>query len=190
MLLNCGVGEDSWGCLGSARRSNQSILKEISPEHSLEGWCWSWNSSTLATWCEELTRLKRPWCWERLKVGGEGDNRGWDGSMASLTQWTWVWASSRCWWWTGRPGGLQSMGSQRVRHDWATELTDRITACWRLLPGIKLKPWVIKAMCFRNNIIIANLVLLYSLRLLIFLQESLIPACDSSCPAFHMMHSA
>ena len=65
---------------------------------------------------------KRPWCWERLKVGGERDNRGWDGWMASPTQWTWVWVNSRSWWWTGRPGVLQSMGSQRVRHNWATEL--------------------------------------------------------------------
>ena len=58
-------------------------------------WHWSWNSSTLATWCEELTHLKRLWCWERLKVGGEGDDRGWDGWMASPTQWTWVWVNSR-----------------------------------------------------------------------------------------------
>ena len=57
-------------------------------------WCWSWNFNTLATWCEELTHLKRPWCWERLKVGGEGDDKGWDGWMASLTQWTWVWINS------------------------------------------------------------------------------------------------
>ena len=83
-------------------------------------WCWSWNSNTWATWCEELTHLKRPWCWERLRAGGEGDNRGWDAWMASLTQWTYVWVGS--WWWTGRPDVLQSMASQRVRHDWATEL--------------------------------------------------------------------
>ena len=63
----------------AARRSNQSILKEISPECSLKHWCWSWKSNTLATWCEELTHLERPWCWERLKAGGEGDERGWDG---------------------------------------------------------------------------------------------------------------
>ena len=106
----------------TARRSNQSILKEISPECSLEHWCWSWNSSTLSTWCKEVTYWKRPWCWERLKAGGEGDNRGWGGWMASLTRWTWVWVSSRSWWWTGMPGMLQSMGSQRVGHDWATEL--------------------------------------------------------------------
>ena len=70
----------------------------------------SQNSNTLATWCEELTHWKRPWCWERLKAG-EGD-RGWDGWMASLTRWTWVWASSGSWWWTGKPGVMQSMGLQ------------------------------------------------------------------------------
>ena len=85
-------------------------------------WCWSWNSSTLATWCRELTHLKRPWRWERLRAEGEGDDRGWDGWMASPTQWTWVWVNSGRWWWTGRPGVLRFMGSQRVRHDWATEL--------------------------------------------------------------------
>ena len=79
-------------------------------------WCWSWSSNTLATW------WKRCWCWERLKAGGEGDDRGWDGWMASPTQWTWVWVNSGSWWWTGRPGVLQSMGSPRVRQDWATEL--------------------------------------------------------------------
>ena len=78
--------------------------------------------NTLATWREELTHLKRSWCWERLRAGGEGDDRGWDGWMASPVQWTWVWVNSGTWWWTGRPGVLQFMGSQRVRHDWATEL--------------------------------------------------------------------
>ena len=85
-------------------------------------WCWSWSSNNLATWCEELTHLKRLQCWERLKAGGEGDNRGWGGWMASPTQRTWVWVSSRSWWWTGGPGVLQSMGSQRVGHNWVTEL--------------------------------------------------------------------
>ena len=85
-------------------------------------WCWSWNSNTSATWCEELTHLKRPWCWERLKAGGEGDDRGWDGWMASPTQWTWVWVDSGSWWWTGRPRVLRFVGSQRVGHAWATEL--------------------------------------------------------------------
>ena len=87
-------------------------------------WCWSWNSSTLATSCEELTHWKRPECWEGLGAGGEGDNRGWDGWMASPTWWTWVWVDSGSWWWTGRPGVLQFMGSQRIGHNWVawTEL--------------------------------------------------------------------
>ena len=72
--------------------------------------------------CKELTHWKRPWCWEGLGAGGEEDNRGWDGWMASLTRWTWVWVNSGSWWWTGRPGVLRLMGSQRVGHDWATEL--------------------------------------------------------------------
>ena len=76
----------------------------------------------LATSCEELPHWKRRWCWKGLGVGGEGDDRGWDGWMASPTRWTRVWVNSRSWWWTGRPGVLQFMGSQRVRHNWATEL--------------------------------------------------------------------
>ena len=101
--------------------------KEIQPRKSVlnihwKDWCWNWNSNTLSTWCEELTHWKRPWCWERLKVRGEGEDRGWDGWMASSTQWTWVWVNSSSWWWTGRPPVLQSLGSQRVRHDSATEL--------------------------------------------------------------------
>ena len=78
--------------------------------------------NTLATWCEKLTHRKRPWCWERLGAGEEGDDRGWDGWMASPTRWTWLWASSGNWWWTGKPAMLQSLGSQRVGHDWVTEL--------------------------------------------------------------------
>ena len=107
----------------TARRSNQSILKENTVLGVL--WkesCWSWNSSTLATSCEELTHWKRLWCWEGLRAGGEGDDRGWDSWMASPTQWTWVWVNSRSWWWTGRPGVLQFTGLQRVRHNWATKL--------------------------------------------------------------------
>ena len=85
-------------------------------------WCWSWISNTLATWCEELTHLKRPWCWGRLNAVGEGDDRRWDGWMASPTWRAWIWTSSGSWWWTGKPGVLQPMGLQRVRHDWETEL--------------------------------------------------------------------
>ena len=83
----------------TARRSNQSILKEVSPLIHWKDCCWSWNSNTLATCWEELIHWKRPWCWERLKAGGEGDDRGWDGWMASLTQWTWVWVGFWSWWW-------------------------------------------------------------------------------------------
>ena len=96
--------------LWTARRSNQYILKEISSEYSLEGLMLKLKFQYLATWWEKLTHLKRPWCWERLKAEGEGDDRGWDGWMASLTQWTWVYVSSRSWWWTEKPGMLQSMG--------------------------------------------------------------------------------
>ena len=121
MLLNCGVGEDSWESLGlQGDPTSQSSGKSVLNIH-WKDWCWSWNSNTLATWCKELTNLKRPWCWERLKAR-EGDDRGWDGWMASPNQWTWVWVNSRSWWWTGRPGVLRFMGLQRVGHDWATDL--------------------------------------------------------------------
>ena len=105
-------------------------------------WCWSWNSNALAIWCEELTQWKRSWCWERLKAGGEGGNREWDCWIASLTQSTWVWASSSSWR-TGKSGVLQSVGLPRVRHDWATELN------WSL-------PWVTRkqeTMAIHNSLI-------------------------------------
>ena len=114
----------------TARKSNQSILKEMSPEYSLEGLMLKLtNSNTLATSFKELTHWKRLWCWARFKAGGKGDDRGWDGWMASATRWTWVWVDSGCWWWTGRPGVLQSMGSKRVGHNWATELNWRPWRC-------------------------------------------------------------
>ena len=106
----------------TARRSNQSIQKEISPGCSLVDWCWSWNSNTLATSCKELTHWKRLWCWERLRAGEEGEDRGMRLLDGIPTQWTWVWVDPRSWWWTGRPGMLRFMGSQRVRHEWASEL--------------------------------------------------------------------
>ena len=122
MLLNCGAGEDFWESLGQqGNPTNQSERKSTLDIH-WKDWCWSWSSNTLSTWFEELTHWKRPWCWERLMAGGKGDDRGWDSWMPTLIQWTWVWASSGSWWWTGRPGELWFMGSQRVGHDWATEL--------------------------------------------------------------------
>ena len=109
---------------GTARRSNQSILKEISPEYSLDGLMLKlklesfghlmWRTDSLE---KTLKRLR-----ERLRAGGEGDNRGWDGWMASSAHWTRVWVNSRSWWRTGRPGMLPSMGSQRDGYDWATKL--------------------------------------------------------------------
>ena len=102
--------------------SNHNILLYFLITKYWKDYCWSWNSNTLATSCEELTHWKRPWCWEGLGAGREGDDRGWDGWMASLTRWTWVWVNSRSWWWTGRPGVLQFMGSQRVGHYWVSEL--------------------------------------------------------------------
>ena len=87
------------GLLGD--KTSQSYRKLLLNIH-WKDWRWSWSSNTLATWCKELTHWKRPWCWERLKAGGEGDTRGWDDWMASPTQWTWVWASSRRWWRTDR----------------------------------------------------------------------------------------
>ena len=104
--------------------------KEIQPVHSKADQSWVFIGRTdakaetqyLATSCEEVTHWKRLWCWEGLGAGGEGDNRGWDGWIASPTRCTWVWLNSRSWWWTGRPGVLWFMGSQRVGHDWVTEL--------------------------------------------------------------------
>ena len=116
--------------LDSSRRSNQSILKEISPEYSLEGLILKLKLQYFGHLVWNLTHWKRPWCWKRLKAEGEGDNREWDCWMASLTQCTWVWIGSRSWWWTGKPSMLQSMGLQRVGQHWTIELN------WTELFGI------------------------------------------------------
>ena len=123
MLLNGGVGDDSVESLGLQGDPTSPSYRHSVLNIHWNHWCWSWSSNTFATWCEELTHWKRPWCWESLKAEGKADNRGWDGWMASPTQWTWVWANSWSWQWTGRPGELQSMASQRIRHEWATELS-------------------------------------------------------------------
>ena len=106
----------------NARRSNSPSWRRSVLGVHCKNWCWSWNFNTLATSCEELTHWKRPWCWEGLGAGGEGDNRGWDGWMATPTRWAWVWINSRSLWWIGRPGMLRFTRSQRVGHDWTTEL--------------------------------------------------------------------
>ena len=126
MLLNWGVGEDSWESLGlQGDQASQSWRKSI-PNIHLKDWCWNWSSNTLATWWKELTHWKRPWCWERLKAG-EWDDRGWDDWMASLNRWTWVWANSRRQCRTGRLGVLQFVGSQ----SW-TQLSNWTTRCHAL----------------------------------------------------------
>ena len=120
MISNCGAGEDSWESLGLQgdqtvnAKGNQVWIKLIGIQWNWVHWKdWCWSSSALATWCEQLTHWKRCWCWERLKAGGEGDDRGWDGWMASLTWWTRVWVTSRRWWSTRNPGVLSFMGTQR-----------------------------------------------------------------------------
>ena len=126
VLMNCCF----WTVVLEKTLESPLDSKEIQPVHPKENQSWIFIGRTgteaetpiLATWCEKPTHLKRPWCWERLKVGGEGDDRGWDVWMASPMQLTWVWVGSRSWWWTGKLGMLQSMGSQRVGHVWVTEL--------------------------------------------------------------------
>ena len=135
MLLNCGVGEDlrvPW----TARRSNQSIIGKPNLNIHWKDWYWNWNSDTLAIWCEALTHLKRPWCWERLKFGGEGDDDGRDGWMVSPTRWTWVWVSSGSWCWTGKPGMLRSNSTKSWTwlSDW-TELKDPLCFAYLSLPS-------------------------------------------------------
>ena len=115
-----------WSMLGRERQMPYAVTYMWNLKNDTKwtyDWCWSWNSNTLATSCKELTYWKRPWCSEGLGAGGEGEDRGWDGWMASPTGWAWVWVNSWSWWWTGRPGVLRFMGSQRSGHDWATELT-------------------------------------------------------------------
>ena len=122
----------------TARRSNQWVLKEISPKYSLQGLMLKLKLQYFGHLIKELTHLKRPWCWEKLKAGEEGDNRGWDGWMASLTRCTWVWVSSGSWWWTGNPGMLP-MGFQRVGHDWVTKLTE--LSKWQPQVGPQVLSW-------------------------------------------------
>jgi len=148
MLLNCGVGEDSWESLGLQGDPTSPFWRRSALGFLWKDWCQSWNSSTLATSCEELTHWKRLWCWEGLEAGGKGDDRGWDGWMASATWWMWVWVNSGSWWWTGRPSVLQFMGSQIVGHDWATELN------WTELlykHTLLLFPWLPSCLHIKDN---------------------------------------
>ena len=124
------------GVSWTGRRSNQSILKEITPRCSLEGLMLKLKLQYFGHLMRRVDSLEKTLMLGGIGAGGKGDDRGWDGWMASLTLWTWVWVNSGSWWWTGRPGVLQFMGSQRVGHDWASELNWTESAedfiCWRL----------------------------------------------------------
>ena len=128
-------------------------LEEINPGISLEGMMLKLKLQYFGH--EELTHWKRLWCWEGLGAGGERDDRGWDGWMASRTRWTWVWVNSGRWWWTGRPGVLRFMGSQRVGHDWATELNwteliDIVGLICILITVFYLLPFFVPIFVFRS----------------------------------------
>ena len=152
MLSKCGTGEDSWESLGQqGDKTSQSERKSTLNIH-WNDWYWRWSSNTVATWWEEPTHWKRPWCWERLRAGGEGGNRGWDGWMASLTQWIWIWANSGRYWRTGKPGMLQSMGLQRVRHDWVNNKNDFYVL--HLIKWLTWLKWIVSTYvwCFVDKI--------------------------------------
>ena len=154
MPLNCGVGEDSWESLGlQGDLTNPSWRRSVLGVH-WKDWCWSWNSNTLATWCEELTHWKRPWSWERVRAG-EGDDRGWDGWMASLTWWTWVWVDYKSWWWTGMDWHAAVHGVTESRiglSDW-TELND-LTLFLKHVPEklsiLKTFRWIIAILILKD----------------------------------------
>ena len=141
MLLNCGVGEDSWESLGLQGDPTSPSWRRLALGFLWREWCWSWNSNTLATSCEELTHWKRLWCWEGLGAGGEGDDRGQDGWMASPTRWRWVWVSSVGQWGAGKPGVLWFPGPQRVERysDWTAT-------------GIPLVWFSLCCLCFRCRV--------------------------------------
>ena len=119
-----------WTVVLEKTLENPLDCKEIQPVHSKGNQSWIFMEGLMLKlklqYFGHLMRradsFEKTWCWERLKVGGEGDDREWDGWMASPTQWMWVWVNSGSWWWTGRPGMLQSLGSQRAGHKWVTEL--------------------------------------------------------------------
>ena len=144
MLLTCGVGEDSWESLGlQGDQTGKSERKSDFPEYSLERLMLKLQYFGHLMQ-KQLTHWKRPWCWERLRAGGELDNRGWDGWMATPTQWTWVWASFGSWWWTRKPGMLHSKGLQRVGHDWVAELNWTLSVIYIFLGTLAFRYVVCK----------------------------------------------
>ena len=127
-----------------AKRSNQSILREINPEYHWKDWCWSWNTSILVMWSEHLTHWKKSLILGKTESRKRRGIRGWDGCIASSVQWTWTWANfKRCW---GTEGlQMQSMGSQRVGHDWVTEQQQQClgfeVASLEKIPFLGIKFW-------------------------------------------------
>ena len=118
------IDREAWRAMVHGVTKSQIRLSDWTELNSLKGLMLKLKLQYFGHLIEELTHLKRPWCWERLRAGGEGDNRGWDSSVASLTQCTWVWVGSRSWWWTGKPGVLTFLGvtkSQTWLSNW-TEL--------------------------------------------------------------------
>ena len=161
--------------------------KDIQPVHSKGDQSWVFigrtdvEAETPILWLThaELTHRKRPWCWEGLGAGGEGDTRGWDGWMASPTRWTWVWVNSGSWWWTGRPGVLQFMGLQRVRHDWVnwTELNTNFLVLPLFSPAhlILFLSYCFLSTYYRLEIVLGSFHFLYHLFImtaLFFLDEN------------------
>ena len=134
MISNCSAGEGSWESLGQQEDQTSQSWRKSTLNILWKDCCWGWGSSALTTSCEEPTRWKRSWCWERLRAGGEGGNRGCNGWMASSTQWTWVWTNSAKQWRTGRPGMLQSLWSKRARHDWAIEQQQQLSQLKNFTP--------------------------------------------------------
>ena len=197
MLLNSGVGEDSWESLRlQGNPTSPSSRSSVLGVH-WKDWCWSWNSNTLATWCEELTHLKRPWCWEKLKAGKEGDDRRWDGGMASPTQWTWVWVNSKvdngqgvlvcCSPW----GGKELDTTERLK--WTDGTRSHDLSFWRLSfkTTFSLSSFTfIKRLFSSSSLSATKLVSSVYLRLLLFFPTILISACDSSSLTFPIMYSA
>ena len=155
MLLNCSAGEDSWESLGLQEDQTSPTWRKSMLNIHWKDWCWSWISNTLATWCEKPTHWKRSWCWERLKAGGEGDDRGWDGWMASPRQWKWVWANSGRWWRTRKPGVLQFW---LLRPPGVHQASQLFTICWSLLKFMS-----IESMMPSNNLMLCCPLLLLSL---------------------------
>ena len=131
MLLNCGVGENPWESLGLQGNLTSPFQRKSVLGVHWKDRCWSWNSNTLATSCEELTHWKRPWCWQGLGAGGEGDDRRWDSWMTSLTPWTWVWAGSWC-------AAVHGITKRQTRlSDWTTRINqggkeDKLGCNWML----------------------------------------------------------